>query len=176
MENASIATTPKLHSPFAKELEAIFAFLPDNPEVKQKALKAIALAEEIHEDLYQTRVRAENWINELNFARSALDKAEIDCSGKHGNFIHYGINRILADNSAKLPGLNNEDREYLISKFEEDVRANTIDSTTYYGGDTTPEAIARNDARQRACLEDIVRLKRIISALRGSAEAITESC
>lgn len=49
----------------------------------------------LQEDLYQCRIQSENQSNELHFARELLKKNNIDCTGDHGERIHYGIERLL---------------------------------------------------------------------------------
>lgn len=106
-----------MNYPLVIALNQVAAALPEKPELQAQLASTISTVKEMHEDLYQTRVRAENWCNELQFARDSLAKAKVDCTGKHGTFIHYGIERLIASAPSKEPVSNIPSDAELIAKM-----------------------------------------------------------
>jgi hypothetical protein len=62
-------------------------------------------------------------------------------------------------------GFTAEDKQWLTGFFKREINSSEIDSNTYYGGDTTPEARQRNAKRQQQNRNDVVMFTRMLSAV-----------
>lgn len=70
--------------------------------------------------------------------------------------------------------LTMEDRSWLVDWCKGQIRSNELDSKTYYGSDTTPEAIDRNSARQDENRANVIKFNRLLKVFEGEAKTPSE--
>ena len=75
----------------------------------------------------------------------------------------------------QLTPISVDDKQFLIEWCEQQIRSNILDAKTYYGGDTSQEARARNHERQDQSKKDVVKFQRLMDFFYGLGEIKQQS-